>query len=176
MPDEQKEIPMAEIEHQLRDTIPVEINLLELIQDFIASNLEQNDNHIEYEEGRLVRNLERYVHDWQFFGDDQQGLNSGSIGEAIAHLVGLGILDDFPEMHQYNAEDRLGVIVEKKPKSETEVVKFKVNLTFKENDDKTEWLFAGFNITTSKKILENRLTDLRTQRNNLQKEYSANIK
>jgi hypothetical protein len=152
-------ISISEITRKLTDTIPVEINLLEPIETFLQNTISQENNLRSRYEESLIHNLSRYIEDWQLYGEAHEGLGSGSVGEAFAHFVALGILKDFPQIRKIRKSDRKGIDFKNTPKSELDPVSFKVKLFIKDNN------FAVLRFNTSQDIISKRLAILRQQVN-----------
>ena len=171
--NENETLQLKETPREL-ETLPVEINIVSLIDNYIDSLVENNQETIEYSESSLVEHMVRYIKDWQFMYEGKQGLNSGSVGEAMAHLVGSDILKDFPVFREAKNKDRKKepIIVEKKPTKDNENCIFKLNLIFSKEEKKyfTELLFD-----TNKLQVNDRLLHLRKQHELMRKAYSQKI-
>ena len=162
-----------EIERQL-EVLPVEINIIDLVKEYIGSLEERNKESIEFFESNMVENMVRYTKDWQFMGDSKPGLNSGSVGKAMAHMVGAGILKEFPVLRKCNKKDYMKkpVVVEKEPSNEVGDCIFELNLILRNGEDN---YYAGYLFDTSKQLVSNRLQYLRNQRSLFQDVNSQQI-
>jgi len=167
---DQKRLSRFEIERSL-DSIPVEINILECLDDYLGeiSSFVSDKSRI-YKTKALTDELVRYFKEWQFQGSKEsskEGLGSGQAGEAFAHLVGLSILEDFPVCNEgYFEENKLNLQTMHPSYDNETKIKFEIKGVFIKDD---KGYFVTFSFNTSKKIVSDRSTHLRSERDMLKK-------
>jgi len=78
----------------------IERSILTEIKELLATLRKTPDDQssLKYDKDSLESDLQRRYNDWQFFYDKKEGLNSGGCGEAFNRLLGMGILEDLPEL------------------------------------------------------------------------------
>jgi hypothetical protein len=164
---DQKRLSRFEIERSL-NSIPVEINILERLDDYLKEIISPvSDKSKLYKTKTLTDELVSYFKTWQFQGQEKEGLGSGQAGEAFAHLVGLGILEDFPVYNEGHLEENeLNSQKENILYDNDKTIKFKVKGEFVIHDKD---YFVTFSFNTSKKMASDRLTHLRSERDMLKK-------
>jgi len=107
--------------------------------------------------------------DWQMPNKAVPGLNSGQIGEAISHMVGLGILEEFPTLKKLNLEtDKEGVFFDGMVLDKSGRARFRVGFIF---SDDVDHFFGEYRFNTSRKIVEDRIRYLLSRREKLRADY-----
>lgn len=95
--------PSLEIDRRI-SSLRVERDMLRTIMSVF--NLK--DGELDYHSKILQDNLTYWYNSWQG-NPSKQGLSAGTLGEALIHLVGFGILHDLPEPYVAKNGSSIGV-------------------------------------------------------------------
>jgi len=106
--------------------------------------------------------LVRRFKEWQFFGEGEEGLNSGGAGEAFSRLLGSGIMEDMPWVS--GAPEDLSVLrtnLTDLPNDENDVVAIEIVDYLRENP--TDVRICHFRFNTSLSAIRQRVGDVRKE-------------